>query len=79
MACVILPTVLASASSSKGLTSSNHFSTSLAVSVLPTKSNISAPKETNPFGMFQRPVATPANADSKNPTSSSWFSTVFFF
>ena len=76
-AVVILPIVLASASSSNGLISSNHCSTSLAVLVSPTKSNISAPKDTKPFGMFHRPVATPANADSKNPTSCSFFFSVF--
>ena len=65
--------VLASASSSKGLTSSNHCSTPLAVLVSPIKSNSSAPNDTKPFGIFQRPVATPARADSKKPTSSSSF------
>ena len=71
MACVIFPTVLASASSSNGLTSSNHLSTSAAVLVSPTKSKTSAPNDTNPLGIFHKPVATPASADSKNPTSSS--------
>ena len=64
--------VLASASSSNGLTSSNHCSTPLARLVSPTKSNNSAPNEKKPFGIFQRPVATPARADSKKPTSSSF-------
>ena len=45
----------------------------LAVLVSPIKSNSSAPKDTKPFGIFHKPVATPANADSKNPTSSSFF------
>jgi hypothetical protein len=41
--------------------------------VSPNKSNISAPKDTNPFGIFINPVATPANADSINPVSSAFF------
>ena len=72
-AWVIFPTVLASASSSNGLTSSNHCSTSLAVSVSAAKSNIVAPSEKTLLGIFQSPVATPANADSKKPTSLSFF------
>ena len=79
IACVIFPMVLASASSSNGLTSSNHSSTPLAVSVSPTISNSSAPRDTKPLGIFHKPVATPANADSKKPTSSSSFCMVFFF
>ena len=45
----------------------------------PTKSNSSAPNDTKPLGIFHKPVATPANADSKKPTSSSSFCMVFFF
>ena len=71
IAWTTLPTVLASASSSKGFTSSNHSSTSFALSVSPIKSYNSAPKDTNPFGIFHTPVATPAKADSKKPTFSS--------
>ena len=52
----------------------NAAATSLAVFVFPTKSKISAPKDTTPFGIFHKPVATPAKADSKNPTSCSLFS-----
>ena len=39
----------------------------------PNKSNNSAPKDTKPFGILIRPVATPANADSINPVSSAFF------
>ena len=76
-AVVILPIVRASASSSNGFTLSNHSSTPFAVLVSATKSNSSAPNDTKPFGIFHRPVATPANADSKNPTSCSFFFSVF--
>ena len=55
-ACVIRPTVLASASSSKGLRSSKNFSTPAANSVPNPRSISSAPNEVNPFGMFQSPV-----------------------
>jgi hypothetical protein len=65
--------VLASASSSQGLTSSNQSSISFAVLVSPIKSNISAPNEKTFLGTFQRPVATHGNADSKKPTSSPGF------
>ena len=65
--------VRASASSSNGLRSSKNFSTSVAKSVSPTKSIISAPKDTKPFGILIKPVATPANADSINPVSSAFF------
>jgi hypothetical protein len=67
IACNTLPTVRASASSSNGLTSSNQSSISFAVLVSPIKSYISAPNEKTFLGTFQRPVATPANADSKKP------------
>ena len=70
IADIILPTVLASASSSKGFKSSKNFSTEAAVLVSPTKSKTSAPKDTTDFGIFIKPVATPASADSKKPTSS---------
>ena len=71
IASVILPTARASASSSNGLISSNHLSTSAALLVSPIKSINSAPTETKLFGIFITPDATPANADSQNPTSSS--------
>ena len=73
MALVIFPMVLASASSSQGFCSSNQASTSLAVLVSPTKSIKVAPREKAVLGIFHKPVATPASADSKKPTSSSFF------
>ena len=72
-ACVIRPTVLASAVSSKGLIVSKNCSTLAADSVPNPRSISSAPSEKIPLGILIKPDPTPAKADVMKCVSSSFF------
>ena len=72
-ASVILPIVLASAASSKGLIASKNCSTLAADSVPKPRSTSSAPNEKIPLGILIIPDPTPAKAEVMKCVSSSFF------